>query len=172
MLLSLVCYSQSCETATIFVQNPTNPVALAEQHLAEILGESCEGQDSHERVEELLRALKAIGNARRPVNIQDTLLKCALKSQHANMTSSVFDAFRGMPCNLLNKDGLIRILDHEENSDESRIHAFITLMKCPSENVLEHVVRALKNENNNQVASFMWTYLTNLLESSDPLNAK
>lgn len=136
------------------------------------MGEECEGQDSHERVEELLRALKAIGNARRPINIQDALLKCALKSQHANMTSSIFDAFRGMPCDSLNKDGLIRILNSEENSDESRIHAFITLMKCPSEDVLKYVVLALENEDSNQVASFMWTYLTNLIESSDPVNAK
>lgn len=136
------------------------------------MGEECEGQDSHERVEELLRALKAIGNARRPINIQDALLKCALKSQHANMTSSIFDAFRGMPCDSLNKDGLIRILNSEENSDESRIHAFITLMKCPSEDVLKYVVLALENEDSNQVASFMWTYLTNLIESSDPGNAK
>ena len=136
------------------------------------MGEECEGQDSHERVEELLRALKAIGNARRPINIQDALLKCALKSQHANMTSSIFDAFRGMPCDSLNKDGLIRILNSEENSDESRIHAFITLMNCPSEDVLKYVVLALENEDSNQVASFMWTYLTNLIESSDPVNAK
>lgn len=136
------------------------------------MGEECEGQDSHERVEELLRALKAIGNARRPINIQDALLKCALKSQHANMTSSIFDAFRGMPCDSLNKDGLIRILNSEESSDESRIHAFITLMKCPSEDVLKYVVLALENEDSNQVASFMWTYLTNLIESSDPVNAK
>lgn len=136
------------------------------------MGEECEGQDSHERVEELLRALKAIGNARRPINIQDALLKCALKSQHANMTSSIFDAFRGMPCDSLNKDGLIRILNSEENSDESRIHAFITLMKCPSEDVLKYVVLALENEDSKQVASFMWTYLTNLIESNDPVNAK
>ena len=136
------------------------------------MGEECQGQDSHIRVEEILRALKAIGNARRPINIQDVLLKCALKSKHANMTSSIFDAFRGMPCDSLNKEGLLRILNSEENSDESRIHAFITLMKCPSEDVLEYVVRALENEDNNQVASFMWTYLTNLIESSDPVNAK
>ena len=136
------------------------------------MGEDCEGQDSYERVEELLRALKAIGNARRPINIQDALLKCALKSQHANMTSSIFDAFRGKPCDSLNKDGLIRILNSEENSNESRIHAFITLMKCPSEDVLKYVVLALENENSNQVASFIWTYLTNLIESNDPVNAK
>ncbi len=41
-------------------------------------------------------------------------------------------------------------------------------MKCPDTSTLQHVRKALESEEVNQVGSFVWTHLTNLMESSDP----
>lgn len=140
--------------------------------MEQILGSECNEQEKHERVEELLLALKAIGNAKRPVNIQHTLLACAKKSKHANITSSIFDAFRGMPCDSVIRDELVHFLNDKSTDDESRILAYTTLMKCPSANVVNEIIESLETEKSKHVASFIWSHLTNTMESSNPDNEK
>jgi len=44
--------------------------------------------------------------------------------------------------------------------------SYLALMKCPDMHVINAVVEILRNEEVNQVGSFMWTHLTNLQESS------
>ena len=53
---------------------------------------------------------------------------------------------------------------------EARIHAVIALMKCPSENIIAKLINTLEIESRKQVASFIWSHLTNIMESSDPKN--
>ena len=79
------------------LQNIHNAVKDAEDFLTGTLGTHCEGQESHTRVEEILMALKAVGNAKRPTNLFDTILRCAQKASHANITRAAFDAIRGFP---------------------------------------------------------------------------
>ena len=69
----------------------------AENFLVKTLGD-CSGQENHERVEEILLTLKAIGNAKRPASAQSSIIRCAVKSKHSNITLSSFEALRGMPC--------------------------------------------------------------------------
>merc|ERR1712168_1046447 len=72
-------------------------VVDAENFLVKKLGD-CSGQENHERVEEILLTLKAIGNAKRPASAQSPIIRCAVKSKHSNITMSSFEALRGMPC--------------------------------------------------------------------------
>lgn len=58
--------------------------------------------------------------------------------------------------------------NHQLDS-ELRIHAYMQLMKCPNPALIEVIHEQLKQEEINQVGSFVWTHLTNLMESSDPL---
>lgn len=56
----------------------------------------------------------------------------------------------------------------ESEDSELRLNAYIALMKCPSRNVLSEVRQVLEKEKSNQVGSFVWSHLTNLMETSDP----
>ena len=56
----------------------------------------------------------------------------------------------------------------ESEDSELRINAYIALMKCPSQKVLSEVRQVLEKEKSNQVGSFVWSHLTNLMETSDP----
>ena len=49
-----------------------------------------------------------------------------------------------------------------------RVNICIALMKCPSENITLTLINTLEIESSNQVASFIWSHLTNVMESSDP----
>ena len=152
-------------------------VIEAEDFLTQTLGNDCEGQESHERVEDILMALKAIGNAKRPTNLFDTIFRCARKGIHANITRAAFDAIRGFPCfvprtTLLEHRSreLLQIAENTDVDPEVRIHAVIALIRCPSNIIIERLINTLEVESSNQVASFIWSHLTNVMESSDPKN--
>jgi len=146
---------------------------MAESYLESKLGNKCEGQKKHDRVEEILMVLKAIGNAKRPMRVRGTLLKCAENAQHANITHSAFRAFEGMPCtDHLFTDELLKFVKNANIDPEKRIFAFRAAMKCPTEYVLEKLVDALEKEPSNQMASYMYTYLSNIMESNNPENTQ
>ncbi len=58
---------------------------------------------------------------------------------------------------------------NKELDSELRINAYITMMECPSSALLRDIRESLETEEVNQVGSFVWTHLTNLMESSSPL---
>jgi hypothetical protein len=146
-----------------------NAVISAFNFLERTLGE-CENQEDHERVEQILITLKAIGNAKRPVNARDAIIRCATKSIHSNITVSAFDALRAMPCDANTVNQLIRVVGDENLAADKRIYAFQAAIKCPTKDSLERLVQLFNMEKNNQLSSFMWSYLTNTLESSNPDN--
>ena len=64
---------------------------------------------------------------------------------------------------------MLDLLRNTEEDSELRINAYLSLMECPSEDVLMAIKELLEQEEVNQVGSFIWTHLTNLMESSSPL---
>jgi len=149
--------------------NAKSIVSQAELYLESILRDSCQDQDKHERVEEMIMALKAIGNAKRPLRVRGTLLKCVEKSMHANLTQSALNAFKSMPCgDDLFTEAILKFIKNENIDAEKRIHAFHAAMKCPNEYLFERLVQHLETEPSKQLSSFMSTYMTNILESNNP----
>lgn len=60
-------------------------------------------------------------------------------------------------------------LFRSKNEDsELRIAAYLSVIECPTEWVLDQVKETLESEEVNQVGSFVWSHLTNLMETSDP----
>merc|ERR1712013_199612 len=112
-----------------------NAVVDAENFLVRTFGD-CSGQENHERVEQILITLKAIGNAKRPASAQSAIIRCAVKSQHSNITMSSFDAVRGMPCGDALGE-LQEVVSNENLGADKRIYAFRAAMKCPTKNNLE-----------------------------------
>lgn len=154
------------------VYSKTNPVTLAEIFLEDKLGQECEGQDDHERVEDMLMAIKAIGNAGQPSRATSVLLKCAKTAQHMNITTAALDALRRMPCNEDIQSTLHDMLEDIDFDAERRIQTYLALMNCPSKETLTRITNQLDNEKSNQVGSFIASHLKNILESSDPKHSE
>lgn len=55
-----------------------------------------------------------------------------------------------------------------EEDSEIRISAYKSLMECPSVELISKVKEVLNKEQVNQVGSYVWSHLTNLMETSDP----
>ena len=55
---------------------------------------------------------------------------------------------------------------------QTRIAAYLALMKCPSPEVFHSIAEILSHEVSKQVGSFVWTHLTNAMESTEPLHGK
>ena len=62
---------------------------------------------------------------------------------------------------------MIALLRNAEEDPELRIAAYLAVMECPNHDNLDAVKRVLETEQVNQVGSFIWTHLTNLMETSD-----
>ena len=60
------------------------------------------------------------------------------------------------------------LLANNLEDSELRIHAYLTLMQCPHTESLDYVQQVLASEEVNQVGSFIWTHLTNLMETANP----
>ena len=134
------------------------------------LGYKCEGTTSEE-FENILITLKAIGNAGRPVSAENVLLKCSLNLEvPVNVSIAALEALRRLPCNKGMTEQLLQIYGEHDLDVEIRIAAYLALMKCPSPEVFKRVAEILKNEVNNQVGSFVWSHMTNAMESTEPVH--
>ncbi|CAG2211160.1 unnamed protein product [Mytilus edulis] len=94
----------------------------------------------------VIRSLRSLGNAGFVSNSIRTISNCMTKRENpTEVRLSAIQAFRRMPC------------------------ATSALMACPSDNVLSRVRNVLESEEVNQVGSYVWSHLTNLMETSSPL---
>ncbi|KAL9951489.1 hypothetical protein ACROYT_G044158 [Oculina patagonica] len=147
-----------------------NPITRAENFLLSRLNGKCKGK-TPEDFENILITLKAIGNAGRPVTAENVLLKCALNQEApVNMSIAALEAFRRLPCNKEMTDQILNIYAEHNLDVEIRIAAYLALMKCPSPEVFKRVAEILKNEVNNQVGSFVWSHMTNAMDSTEPVH--
>jgi hypothetical protein len=114
-------------------------------------------------------ALKAIGNAGRPYTSVDNILKCAVQPGESFINVDAIQALRRMPCGDEITQGLLNIFDDLTMDTEIRIETFLALVRCPSQNVIQKIADILETEKNNQVGSFVWSHLSNALESTEPV---
>ncbi|XP_073503825.1 uncharacterized protein [Phyllobates terribilis] len=137
--------------------------------LQEHLGNNCSAQEPEE-IQQMQGFLKAIGNAGRAASsLIPTLSLCALLKTNPESTRlAAVDAFRRIPCSA-NRDTLFQLYLDLEESEEIRIAAYYTAMKCPSQELIHLVRQTLRHETSTQVGSFVWSHLSQLLESDDPL---
>ena len=66
------------------------------------------------------------------------------------------------------KRPILEVFVNPEEDSEVRIAAYKSLMECPTNEILSRVRVTLSKEEVNQVGSYVWSHLTNLMESSDP----
>ncbi|XP_051809947.1 uncharacterized protein LOC110964699 isoform X2 [Acanthochromis polyacanthus] len=139
------------------------------QTLEKTLKEGCEGEEPS-RVTELFYTLKSVGNAGLSASTFIPLLnRCMLDHSTAlELRLAAIQAFRRFPCSA-DRSVLLQLYVSSQEDTEVRIAAYQQLMRCPDQDVFEAVKTTLRNETSSQVGSFVWSHLTNVLRSEDPV---
>ncbi|XP_057263855.1 uncharacterized protein LOC130598454 [Pezoporus wallicus] len=137
--------------------------------LGKFLGGNCTVQDT-EQLSKMQLVLKAIGNAGlAAASLAPALSLCAsLKSNPVDIRLAAIQAFRRIPCS--GRDTVLVRLYQETSEDvEIRIAAYYIAMNCPHGELFKQVQKTLLKETSSQVGSFVWSHLSQLLETDDPL---
>ncbi|XP_046361600.2 uncharacterized protein LOC124138779 [Haliotis rufescens] len=120
------------------------------------------------KLNRILMTLRAIGNAGHSERVVDSIRNCFTKEGNPiEVRVAAVEAFRRLPCSADRNEVMTIYRDGEEDS-ELRIAAYLALMRCPSEDVLSRIQETLVSEKANQVGSFVWSHLTNLMETASP----
>ncbi|KAM4632572.1 uncharacterized protein O3C94_019109 [Discoglossus pictus] len=114
--------------------------------------------------------LRAIGNAGlAATSLTQTLASCAFLTSNPDATRvAAVEAFRRIPC-AADRSALVHLYEADDEREEIRIASYYTAMRCPSQELLHIVRRTQRHEKSTQVGSFVWSHLSQLLESEDPL---
>ncbi|CAJ1071926.1 uncharacterized protein LOC122887130 [Xyrichtys novacula] len=138
------------------------------QTLEETLKEGCEGEQlTHDKV---FYALKSVGNVGLSAPVFIPLMNCIMQSHSAalELRLAAIQAFRRFSCSA-DRSVLLQLYCSSREDSEVRIAAYQQLMRCPDQAVFEAVKTTLRNENSSQVGSYVWSHLTNVLRSEDPM---
>jgi len=157
-----------CEEGRCDSMEYNSPVMKAERWLSSLINKSCKFE-TPEEAEKIIMALKAIGNAGRPFDVTYSLLKCAMGDLPKNMSIAALEALRRMPCSRDTTDQLLNIYGNSHFDVEIRIATYLALVRCPSVEVFKRITEIQKNEVNKQVGSFVWSHVTNAMESTEPV---
>ncbi|XP_063788801.1 vitellogenin-like [Pseudophryne corroboree] len=126
-------------------------VQVVMRHLHGLLGENCTTQEPEE-TQKIQLVLKAIGNAGVAAStLIPTLSMCALLKSNPDTTRlAAVEAFRRIPCSD-NRNALIQLYEAKEETEEIRIAAYYTAMRCPNQGLLHIVRQTLLHETSTQV---------------------
>ncbi|XP_019901155.3 uncharacterized protein LOC105030387 isoform X2 [Esox lucius] len=138
------------------------------QALKDSLGEDCGGGNSP--VPELLHTLKAVGNAGLVASSLIPQLNVCIQSHSTPLEFrlTAVQAFRRIPCNA-DRGSLLQLYRDPLEDVEVRIAAYQQVMRCPDPDMLNAVRTTLRHEISSQVGSFVWSHLTQVLRTEDPM---
>ncbi|XP_041357420.1 apolipophorins-like [Gigantopelta aegis] len=140
-----------------------NIITALESHI----GARCYASSSS-RLDVVLMALRAIGNAGHVPRIASVLNNCITQASNpTEVKIAALEAFRRLPCYHETSTVISLFRDVQEDS-EIRIAAYLAAMHCPTEHILNIVLQTLEHEQVDHVGSFIWSHLTNLMETACP----
>ncbi|XP_060549044.1 uncharacterized protein LOC117673079 [Pantherophis guttatus] len=133
------------------------------------LGGKC-ARSKSEGTAQMELILNAIGNAGlAATSLTTPLSSCAvLKTNPTEIRLAAIEAFRRIPC-AANRAVLLRLFQTYDENVEIRIASYLMAMKCPSKDLFNHIKWTLQEERSSQVGSFVWSHLSELLRTEDPL---
>ncbi|ODN05279.1 Apolipophorin [Orchesella cincta] len=145
------------------------------QKLTSYMGRSCQPEsNSVQDVRQMILRLKAIGNAgvlpaAEEVSKTSVIIRCFQETSNPpEIRLAAIDSLRRMSCSTYDNKEVLQLFTNVHENTEVRIKAFLSLMRCTNRDTMELVKSVLYTEPVNQVASFVWTYLTNLQETNRP----
>uniref|UniRef100_UPI0037E98E19 uncharacterized protein n=1 Tax=Semicossyphus pulcher TaxID=241346 RepID=UPI0037E98E19 len=138
------------------------------QTLEDTLKDGCGGEQPTEV--KLLYALKSVGNIGLSAPTFTPLINCImlLHSSALELRLAAIKAFRRFPCSA-DRSVLLQLYGSSQEDPEVRIAAYQQIMRCPDRDVFQVVKTMLKTETSSQVGSYVWSHLTNVLRSEDPM---
>lgn len=155
-LMHTYCQKQSCEQ--------DSDISDILNKMTANLGNDCNGANE----EKVILTLRAIGNIEQTQTMIPVLEKCFSRKNNAmGIRVAAVEAYRRMPC-AADRNNLIALFRNTDEDSELRLAAYLQVMKCPTDNILQQIKETLMSEEVNQVGSFVWTHLMNLRESSSP----
>ncbi|XP_053620364.1 uncharacterized protein Apoltp [Plodia interpunctella] len=80
---------------------------------------------------------------------------------------AAIDAFRRTPC-FETREYFLETFREDYVHVEIRLASYLQVMRCPTLSIIRKIFHALRNEHVNQVATFVWSHLNNLGQSSLP----
>nr|XP_002124291.1 uncharacterized protein LOC100186072 [Ciona intestinalis] len=131
------------------------------------LGYNCRTTNLESK-QEILLSLRSLGNAGRFTAIRTISLCASEEGNDMETRVSAVEAFRRLPCNS-DRSEISSIIFNTEVDAELRISSYLALMQCPTPAFIAQISAMLDTEPVRQVASFVWTHLNQLMESTDPL---
>ncbi|XP_053394173.1 apolipophorins-like [Mercenaria mercenaria] len=117
----------------------------------------------------IMMTLRALGNTGHAEMAVPALYTCIEGDNSMDIKVAAIQAFRKLSC-ASDRNNLMGIYRDTTADSELRINAYLAVMKCPSSYFISQIQDTLAAEEVNQVGSFVWSHLTNLMESSDPSN--
>ncbi|XP_028831417.1 uncharacterized protein LOC114787739 [Denticeps clupeoides] len=134
------------------------------------LEEEVTGMLGTSRMMEMLRILKAVGNSGlAAAGLIDQLGTFLLNhSAPVELRLVAIQAFRRIPCSA-NRTALVLLYQTLQEDVEVRIAAYQQLMRCADQKVFSAIRDTLDRETSSQVGAFVWSHLTHLQKTEDPL---
>nr|QGV11544.1 Vg4 [Tetrastichus brontispae] len=128
---------------------------------------------AREEVRQTLEALKAIGNAGLETEtLLEKLRRCTTDESGfvpMEVKLAAIEAHRRLPsCEKSRDEFFLKNYRNFTVDTEIRIASYLQVMRCPDYNVVKLIRRTLEEEQVNQVGSFVWSHLKNMLSSSSP----
>jgi len=133
------------------------------------LGDKCTTDGSGEELEHMVIVLKALGNIGHIHKAVGTVLECAqTRANPVEVRVAAVQSLRRLPCEHKERKALTTLFQNQQEDVELRIFSFLTLVKCPSHELVVMLNDQLENEEINQVGSFVWSYMKSRRSSTDP----
>lgn len=137
-----------------------------------LLGNDCRnGQKDRNKV--IYYALKAIGNAGRPVKMTDVIIDCLKHAIDTKISVAAVQALRKMPLSDRITNVLRTIVIDRNVDTERRIESFLMLMRDPKEADISLSVDMVNDEREaQQIRSFIHSFLSTSSRTKDSSKAR
>ncbi|CAH1158795.1 unnamed protein product [Phyllotreta striolata] len=140
-------------------------VEYYEKHLRQLLETNID-RKTHDEIMVTLKALSNIGVISEDFDRE--LFKVIENSEvDVAIRVAAVESFRRTPCEDT-RSYFEDVFRNQEADAEVRIASYLQIMRCPDYLMMRTVRHALLDEEVNQVGSFIWTHLKNLLKSARP----
>ncbi|KAJ8914493.1 hypothetical protein NQ315_002765 [Exocentrus adspersus] len=141
-------------------------VNYLESRLLEALQIGNLDREKYDEIMVLLKALSNIGII--SDNLQNELFKIIRDNNiDTALRIAAVETFRRFSCENT-RNYFVEIFRNQEVDAEVRIASYIQIMRCPNYLLIRTIRHSLLHEEVNQVGSFIWTHLNNLLKTSVP----
>ncbi|KAH1029523.1 hypothetical protein HUJ05_002749, partial [Dendroctonus ponderosae] len=145
-------------------------VEYFENFLSDLLEENTDDRIIQDKIIVTLKALSTIGWI--SDKYEEELFKVVGDSNlDVGVRVAAVETFRRLPCEK-HRNYFEGIFGDQQQDTEVRIASYLQVMRCPNYLLVRSIAYNLRYEEVNQVGSFVWSHLHNILKSANPLKVE